>query len=109
VNNSSKTIVGFAFAIRDPKTKATRGIMQNKVSIAPGETYSITRQHFLEPDKKMQADDDGRITPNFTKPGLDSEKFWLPFAERADLFVTVAQVTFADKSVWQIKEGGEIK
>lgn len=109
VNNSDKTIVAFAFAVRDPETSTTRTVVQRKVSIAPGGTYSITRGHFLRPEKTTEASSDGLVIKDFAIPGMESEKFWMTFGDRAGMFVTVGHVTFDDRSTWKIKEGGEIK
>jgi hypothetical protein len=40
---------------------------------------------------------------------MESEQYWLTFAERSDLFITVGKVSFDDGSGWLIKEGGEVR
>ncbi len=109
INSSGKTVTGFMFVIRDPQSRSTRGIVQNNVSIFPGETYTITRQHFIRPEKVTVFDKDGQIRDRLIQPEIDSEKYWVEFAGRSDLFVAVVRVSFEDGSIWTIKEGGEIK
>lgn len=109
LNSSSKTITGFILVIRDPVSKNTRGIVQSKVSIAQGDTYVAARQSFIQPEWTSVVDQGGQIKPRFATPGIDSEKYWISFAERSDLFVTVARVNFQDGSSWTVKEGGDIR
>lgn len=107
-NTSGKTIIGFIFAIREPKTKTLQTLNQEKISIAPGETYVIKREHFVAPEKLTVADSRG-TRQKLVQPKIDSEKYWIDFAGRSDFFVTVGMVYFDDGSKWMIKEGGEIK
>jgi hypothetical protein len=109
LNSSAKTITEFVVVVRDPTSKTTRGIIQNKVSIGPGQTYTVDRQSFLRPEWTSAPDKDGKIDSRFGQPGKNSERYWLTFAQRADLFVTVAQVTFADRTNWTLKEGGDLR
>lgn len=108
VNNSGKTITGFILAIRDPKSKTLRTFSPYKVSIAPGETYTVRQDQFVISEKVTVADDKG-VRQELMRPKMDSEKFWITFAGRSDFFVTVGMVFFEDKSKWMIQEGGEIQ
>jgi hypothetical protein len=108
INTSGKTITGFIFGIRDPKTKTLQTLNQRKISLPAGATYTIKREHFLAPEKIMKADNNG-VRPQLSLPKADSEKYWIDFAERSDLFVTVGMVFYEDGSRWTIKEEGEIK
>lgn len=108
INTSGKTITGFIFGIRDPKTKALQTLSQEKISLPAGATHTIKREHFLAPEKTMTADNSG-VRPRLSLPKADSEKYWIDFAERSDLFVTVGMVFYEDGSSWTIKEEGEIK
>jgi hypothetical protein len=109
INGSGKTITGFVLVIRDPETKTSRGLVQSKTSITSGETYVAPRQAFIRPEWISTVDKNGQIKPRFGSPEINSEKFWLSFAGRSNLFVTVAQVNFQDGSTWTLKEGGEIR
>lgn len=97
VNASGKTIKEFTIIIRNPKLQAGRSMHQRKVSIAPGETYVVKRDHFLT----------GGGAPAGGE--LESEKYWVTFGERSDLYVTVYRVGFDDGSSWLLKEGGEVR
>lgn len=108
VNNSGKTVTGFMLAIRDPKSKNLQTFSPYKVSIAPGETYTVRQDQFVISEKVTVADDKG-VRQELMKPKMDSEKFWITFAGRSDFFVTVGMVFFEDKSQWMIQEGGEIQ
>lgn len=108
INNSSKTVTGFMLVIRDPKSKNLQGFSPNKVSIAPGETYTLKQDQFFTSEKITVADEKG-VRQEFKQPKMASEKFWITFAERSDYFVTVGMVYFEDKSKWMIQEGGEIQ
>lgn len=109
VNNFGKTITAFVLAIRDPKTRATRGFVQRKVSIGPGETYIVKREHFVDSEKQTVADEKGAVREKWILPKMDSEKYWIQFPGQAEMFITVGQVSFADGSSWMIKQGGEVK
>ena len=109
LNSSAKTITAFILAIRDPLSKTTRTIVQSKVSIDQGESYTMPRQAFVHPEWMSTVGDDGQIKTRFGQPDLRSERYWITFAKRADLYVTVARVTFQDGSKWTIKEGGDIQ
>lgn len=108
VNTSGKTITGFIFVIRDPKTKTLQTINQQKISIPSGATYLVKREHFFVPEKQTTEDKEG-VHKNSTFPNADSEKYWIDFAERTDIFVTVGVVFFEDGSRWMLKEGDGIK
>jgi hypothetical protein len=108
MNTSGRTITGFAIAIRDPLSRTTRTLVQLKVSVAPGETYIVKREHFVNPEKMMVANESG-VRQTLVKPQMKSEKLWLQFAKRSDIFITVGRVNFDDGSAWMIKEGGEVR
>lgn len=109
LNSSAKTITGFVFVVRDPESKISRGVVQNKVSIAPGETFAIARQSFLKSESVTVAEPGGQIHQKRIQPDATSEKYWMPFALRARLFVTVAKVSFQDGTLWRVREGAEIR
>lgn len=109
VNTSGKAITGFVIGIRDPHSRTTRTLAQRKVSIAPGETYIVRREHFVNPQQVTVADDNGQFHQKLVQPKKNSEKYWLPFAGRSDIFVTVGCVNFDDGTTWMIKKGGEVK
>jgi hypothetical protein len=109
LNSSSKPITSFVLAIRDPASKTTRGVVKSKISLDQGEIYTITPQDFIEPELTSAVSQDGKIQSRYVRPGIQSEKYWLSFASRSSIFVTVARVSFQDGSVWRIKEGGEIQ
>lgn len=109
LNSSTKTITGFVFVIRDPESKVSRGVIQNNVLIAPGETFALARQSFLKSDSVTVADTNGQIREKLIQPDMRSEKYWMPFAGRSRLFVTVAKVSFHDGTSWKVREGAKIK
>jgi len=109
LNGSVKTITGFSLAVRDPESKITRGIIEGKIKIVPGATFTAARELFLRPEWVSTSDTDGQQNPHLAQPKINSEKYWLAFATRATLFVTVVQVKFEDGSEWIMKEGGDIK
>ena len=109
LNSSSKLITGFVLAIRDPTTKTTRGIVKSKLLIKQGETYTVPRQAFIEPEWTSAVDNEGKIRSQLARPDFQSEKYWISFASRAVLFVTVARVTFQDGGIWKLNEGGDIQ
>jgi hypothetical protein len=108
-NSSGKTITSFAIAVRNPHSRSIRGFIQRSVSIAPGETYTVERQHFLNPDKITVPDGERGVRQKLVLPKLDSEKFWINFGKRSDLFITIGRVQFDDASTWTLEEGGEIR
>lgn len=108
VNTSGQTVTRFFLAVRDPKSRTTRGILQGEIAIKPGESYNISREHFDEPEKVTAVDKDGAIRHRLIAKGMDSEKKWLPFAARSDLFITIVKVEFENGDDWVIKEGGEV-
>jgi hypothetical protein len=85
-NASDKRITSFKLVIRDPEARITRALGIRKVSILPGETLSVGPQQ-----------------------RIDSDKYWIPFAERSNFYVTIGVVNFDDGTSWMIREGGEIK
>jgi hypothetical protein len=109
VNTSGDTITGFIIAIRDPQSQMTRGFVQQKISVPPGGDYVIKRDHFVDPDKVTVADAAGRSQQKLIRPKMDAEKYWLPFAPRSDIFITVGRVTFANGTNWMIKQGDDIR
>jgi hypothetical protein len=110
VNNSGQVVTRFFLALRDPQTRTTRGILQSKIALKPGDSYTISRDHFAEPEKITVLNADGTTGRKQVVPGLDSEKKWIQFASRSAIFITVAQVEFADGSSWSLKEEeGELK
>lgn len=110
VNTSGKTITKFSIVLREPKLQAGRMMLQRNVSIAPGETYIVRRNHFLAPDKAPGGvgGSNGGVSPHGPS-GMESEQYWLTHGEWSDLFVAVGKVGFDDGSTWLIKEGGEVR
>jgi hypothetical protein len=106
LNTSDQTISKFMLLVRDPKSRKTRGVIEHDVAVKPGDTFTINRELFITPDKLIVA---GVKEPKLISPGLKSDKGWLEFAARPDLFVTVGLIEFADGSNWKLKEGGEVK
>lgn len=109
VNASGQTVTRFFLAVRDPRSQSTRGILQGKLALKPGETYKVSRDHFADPEKITETGEDGKTRHKLVVPGMDSEKKWIQFASRSTLFITVARVEFEDGSSWSIKEEGEIR
>jgi hypothetical protein len=94
-NVSQMPVTSFILVIRDPKGKKTRMLIQGKISIPPGETYIVKRQHFIKPE----------FLQNKNVPfelGMNSENFWIEFAPISDVYVTIGQLTFSDGSLWKI-------
>ncbi len=109
INSSGKTITGFVLILRDPSSRTTRGVVNSKVSIVPGGTYTASRESFVRPEWMSGEEKDGKIRARLRQPGVNSEKFWISFAERSNVFVTVARVNFQDGTIWKLTEGGEIR
>lgn len=109
VNTSEKTVTGFILIIRDPESRTTRALMQSKIALKPGETHTVMRESFGTPEKLTVADNDGQMSQRLVMPEMDSEKRWIHFASRSDLFVTIGKVNFEDGSSWTIKEGGDVR
>ncbi|HEX3558377.1 MAG TPA: hypothetical protein VHU19_04190 [Pyrinomonadaceae bacterium] len=109
LNTSGQTITKFMLIVREPKSRKTRGVIQHDVSVRPGETYVINRELFITPDKVMTADAKEQAQRTVVNPGIKSERGWIEFAARPDLFVTVGLINFEDGSSWTIKEGGEVR
>lgn len=108
INTSSQTVTGFVLVVRNPEVRFSRGFVQQKVSIAPGETYLIKREHFVGPQQRTIARANEPTRQVFSRPGFDSEDFWLQFGS-SELFVTIGKVNFLDGTSWMIQEGGEVK
>jgi hypothetical protein len=109
LNTADKTITKFMLVVRDPQSRRSRAVIQHDIQLAPNETYVINRELFVTPDKVTTADAQGQTRQSLVNPGIKSEKGWLEFAPRSDLFVTVGFVDFADGSSWTLKAGGEVK
>lgn len=107
-NTSNKTIKSFFIVIRNAETHGIRGFIQSKVAIAPGQDYTVKREHFASAVKTTVADDKG-VRENWTQPKFDSERFWIDWEKSPDVFVTVTDVTFTDESTWRVKEGGKVR
>ena len=108
LNMSGQTITKFILIVRDPKSRKTRGVIKHDVAMRPGETYVVSRDLFVSPDKVTTLDAKGQAQQTLVNPGIKSEQGWIEFAARSDLFVTVGLVEFADGSSWTLKEGGEV-
>lgn len=109
VNHSGQTVTRFFLAVRDPRSSTTRGILQSKIALKPGDAYMVSRDHFTEPEQVTVFNEDGTTRQKQIVPGMDSEKKWIEFAPRSAMFITVARVDFADGSSWSLKEEGELK
>lgn len=96
INVSPYAITGYVIGIRDPKAKYGRTLVSSKVLIPPGAKESVKRQYFFRPDKSKQFP-------------TQIDRFWIEFAQKEDLHLTVGHVTFADGTTWLIKAGGEVK
>src|SRR5947209_6646899 len=91
VNTSGKTITSFFIVVRNAKTRSVRGFIQSKVSVAPGQSYTVKREDFARPEKVTVSDKNG-VRQTWVQPKFDSEKYWLDFEKSHDVFVSVAQV-----------------
>ena len=109
VNTSGQTITTFYLAIRDPKSRITVGFIKSDIAIKPGESYTVTHKNFTGSKRMTIGGKDGQIREVSVEPGFDSEKRWIDFAPRSDLFVTVAKVDFENGESWIIKEGGDVR
>ncbi|MGI8849433.1 MAG: hypothetical protein ACR2HT_04635 [Pyrinomonadaceae bacterium] len=108
MNTSGKTITSFYLLVHNAETHSARGFINSAVSIAPGETYIITRDYFAKPKKSTVSDSNG-AEQNREQTEWDSEEFWLKFNKSPDVFVTVGQVTFQDGSQWVAGERERVK
>jgi len=108
-NTSGRVVTEFAIAVRDPQSRTSLRLNQRRVSVAPGDTYTVKREHFVGSEKVTTASENGRIWHTLVRPKMNSEKYWLQFAERSDLFVSVRSVTFDDGTSWMRKGGGEVR
>ncbi len=109
LNTSGQTVVRFYLMIRDPKSQTTRGLLRGNVAIRPGESFTVKREDFTGSEKLATGDQKGEVHLTRVDPGLNSEKRWIEFAARADVYVTIAKVDFENGDSWIIKEGGEAK
>jgi hypothetical protein len=108
LNSSGKTVTRFALIIREPRSQITKGVLQSKIALKPGETYVVKPEHFAGAEKITTADATDARTSSVV-PGIDSEKRWMHFAARTDVFITIYRVEFEDGTSWTIKEGGEVR
>lgn len=109
LNTSGQTVVRFYLMIRDPKSQTTRGLLRGNLAIGPGESFTVKREDFTGSERVATGDQKGEVHLTRVDPGLNSEKRWIEFAARADVYVTIAKVDFENGDSWIIKEGGEAK
>ena len=109
LNTSGQTITKFILIVRDPKSRKSRGVIEHDISVRPGETYTVSRELFVTPDKVVTEDAKGQAQRMLVNLGINSEKGWIEFAARPDLFVTIGLVNFAGGGSWKLKEGGEVR
>jgi hypothetical protein len=109
LNTSGQTVVRFYLMIRDPNSQTTRGLLRGNLAIRPGESFTVKREDFAGSDKVATGDQKGEVHITRVDPGLSSEKRWIEFASRSDIYVTIANVDFENGDSWTIKEGGEVK
>lgn len=94
LNTSDKTINKIVFMTRDLSAKRSKGLVIRALSIAPGETYTLSRKQFVPTETIKVVDESGEFK-EITKSEIQHEKFWLPFSDKTQLQVSVA-VTFED-------------
>jgi hypothetical protein len=109
LNTSDHTITKFILIVRDPNSRKTRGVIQHDIALRPGETYTVQRELFVTPDSVTATDATGQAQHTLINPGIKSEKGWIDFAARSDLFVTIGLINFEDGSSWMVKEGGAVR
>lgn len=109
VNTSGQTVTRFFLAIREPKSRNTHGIVQSEIAIRPGDTYVVKREDFGGAEKVTAAGEGRQVRHTLAARGEDSEKKWMHFAARSELFITIVKVEFEGGSSWVIKEGGEVR
>lgn len=110
INTSSQTITSFVLVVRDPQFRASRGFVQQKVSIEPGETYLVKREHFISVEEETVAEANQPTRQVPVQLNVASDKYWLRFeGPLNDVFVTVGRVTFSDGASWLIHEEGVVK
>lgn len=109
LNSSGKTITQFVLAVRNPSSRTTRGIVHSKLSILPGATLTVPREIFVRREWTSAVEPSGEIKVKRTQSEVSSDRYWISFAERSQLFVTVGEVEFKDGTNWKLKEGGDIK
>lgn len=109
LNSSGKTIKQFVLAVRHPSSRTTRGIVHSKLSLAPGSTYTVGREFFVRREWTSTVEPTGEVNVKRGQPEISSDRYWISFAERSQLFITVGEVEFQDGTRWKVKEGGDIK
>lgn len=109
LNASGKTVTGFVIAIRDPHSQTTSTISNLKTSISSGATFVVKRDYFVGPQKVVGSDANGKPAHRFLQQRMDSEKYWLIFAARSDIYIAVGAVIFDDGTRWLLKDGGDVK
>ena len=109
VNVSGKTITEFTFFMRNPNTKSMRMYTPNARSIAAGEVLKIPREHFGGADRVTSLGKDGKFTQKLVQTDFTSEKKWLNFGSRDEIYSSIGKVTFQDGTTWLIKEEGDVK
>ncbi len=107
-NTSDKTINMFMLIVRDPAARSMRSQVFKGLSIRPGESFSVTSERFITPEKVTYTDNKG-VAVTAEKSPLESVNNWIQFAERSNFFVTVGMVVFEDGTRWTLTEEGEIK
>lgn len=107
LNTSNKNISTIIYTTIDLTTNKSKGLVIREVKLAPGETYKITRDKFIKKEIVTVTDKNG-ITKTETKADQRTDRYWLPFADRSQLQVSVG-VVFDDGSEWENKRGGENK
>lgn len=107
-NTSDKTINMFMLIVRDPFARSMRSQVFKGLSIRPGESFSVTSERFITPEKVTYTDNKG-VAVTAEKSRLESVNNWVQFAERSNFFVTVGMVVFEDGTSWTVAEEGEIK
>jgi len=103
-NISNKRIIELFFITRDLSTNKLKGMMMKDISVEPGEFFYIKRGGAVKTDSVTVAKDDGTVR-ELTKESMTNENYWLPYANKDQLQVSVV-VTFADESTWANPDGG---
>lgn len=109
VNTSGHRITRFAIVLRDPRTQTSDILLHGSGSVAPGEAYMVRRELFVQPERRVELGADGQARPRQIRPGVDSEKSWIRFAARSDLFISIGLVEFENGDSWRLREGGEVR
>lgn len=108
INTSGKTITSFWLAVRNTETKSVRGFIQYKISVSPGQNYTVSRDNFASPRQVTVSDSEG-VRKEWSHQKWDSEKLWLDFAKNPNVFVAIGHVTFDDGSEWLVSGEEPIK